>query len=144
MRGALAIRRQSVLSRNIRSQKHVQLERSPSAYEACNKCEQKVVIANEELRQLLYVQGGLSFQKKKRGVSGYILLNAVPLLGLAAGDRVDPSAELPDIGKLKTAALPLVVTFWRGIFKCQKEPTKNRTKCKTIAAQTVNSWSRAF
>ena len=78
---------------------------------ACEKCEIKVIITAERqnlIRPLLF------YDKRKQGACGRALRRAVPSLGLQAGDRLEPSHELPDVGAFgMLVLLPLVVTFWR-------------------------------
>eukprot|EP00969_Alexandrium_andersonii_P311087 13745657-Alexandrium_andersonii.AAC.1 len=58
--------------------------------------------------------GLLRFDKRSSGGKGLCLVSDVPSLKLRAGDRLEPSAELPDIGRFSTLKeYPVVATFWR-------------------------------
>lgn len=80
-------------------------------FDACTRCEIRVVItaANH-----VEVSALLMFDKRDGGSKGLALTRPYPALGLAAGDRVEPSKELPDVGLfLNLDTFPMVVTFWR-------------------------------
>jgi len=81
------------------------------AYErACQRCEQHVVLDAAAQARVL---ANLRFDKRAAGSRGRALLNDMPDLQLCAGDRLEPSEELPDVGQLDTAPVPIRVCFWR-------------------------------
>eukprot|EP00959_Pyramimonas_sp_CCMP1952_P340660 7134928-Pyramimonas_sp.AAC.1 len=49
-------------------------------------------------------------------VHGRTLARGVPEFGLEAGDRLEPSPNLPDIGEFSSIQVPFVATFWRAHF----------------------------
>ena len=46
-------------------------------------------------------------------VRGRTLANGVPEFGLEAGDRLEPSVQLPDVGEFSSIKTPFVANFWR-------------------------------
>lgn len=79
---------------------------------AALQAERRVRLGNAaEVKQL---SAALRFDKRKEGAHGRALIRDLPGLGLAKGDRLEPSKELPDVCALETVSVfPIVVTFWR-------------------------------
>lgn len=90
---------------------------TPEAYEtACVSCEVKVLVSKAQLRALI---PRLVYDKRQTGLKGRGLLEDYPALSLKAGDRLEPSLSVPDIGQVESAtSFPLELTFWRT--PCQK------------------------
>ena len=90
--------------------------RTPESYRDIIKdMEIKVAVSQEGLADLLPY---LSYDKKNTGLHGRGLLVDYERLGLIAGDRIEPSWAVPDIGCLEElvkvdTAFPLDLTFWR-------------------------------
>ena len=61
---------------------------------ACSHCEIRVVI--DTMQKLQEIRACLVYDRRKKGIRGLSLKVAFPDLGLAVGDRVEPSQELPD------------------------------------------------
>ena len=83
-------------------------------FEACSRCEVVVVLdaaAHREVKLLL------KYDRRASGWHGRCLTADIVIAGtqLRAGDRLEPSHEIPNIGKLfdDMAAFPVVATFWR-------------------------------
>ena len=78
----------------------------------CRDSEHHVLLETEEDRQLIVLQGGLVYVKdgKARGLT---LSQPVPRFHLCAGDWLQPSMTLLDVGDFHTCNLPVVITFWR-------------------------------
>ena len=77
---------------------------------ACRDCEVHVrVDAQTQLR----IRAALAYNKGGAGPRGRILRWNLPDLGLAAGDRLDPSPSLNDIGAFDYTQTPFNVVFWR-------------------------------
>ncbi len=75
---------------------------SPDDYEArCTACEVKRVVRKQQLLALL---PHLVFDKKRTGLQGRGLLSDYAPLHLIAGDRLEPSAAVPDVGNWRRAA----------------------------------------
>jgi hypothetical protein len=79
---------------------------------ACRACEVSVRIDSKDqhrqLRALLF------FDRRKKGSCGRALKRGYPLLGLEAGDRLEPSPELPDVAGFDALdTFPVTVLFWR-------------------------------
>ena len=86
---------------------------TPEKYEReCLDCEIQRTVSKDQLDALL---PHLKFDKRKnRGYKGLALFADYPPLLLRAGDRVEPSKSVPDIGRLEHhETFPLVITFWR-------------------------------
>lgn len=81
-------------------------------YEAeCQRCEIKRVVSKQDWVALA---PKLRFDKRKTGLKGRGLLEDFPSLRLLAGDRLEPSEAVPDIGAVDaTSQFPLELTFWR-------------------------------
>lgn len=85
---------------------------SASSYdEACRRCEIEVTLETREV--LLEVAGLLFYDARIYGKRGRCLKEAVPALGLKRGDRVEPSAQLPDISGFEELQCPVTVLWWR-------------------------------
>jgi len=78
---------------------------------ACDSAEVNVVIATPE--QLNELRSALWYDKRSSGSHGRSVKRDVPSLGLVAGDRLEPSTNLPDVSKMETLPLPLHLIFWR-------------------------------
>ena len=83
----------------------------------CDSCE-IVVVLNQQLH--LAIRGRLAYDKRsgKAAKFGRVLMEAVPLPGgegLRAGDRLEPSLGLMDVGEMfdKLDTFPKTVKFWR-------------------------------
>ena len=77
---------------------------------ACARCEHVVLVDAAARAQLILA---LRHDKRASWPRGLALTRDFPELGLVAGDRVEPSATLPDVSMLETVATPVIVTFWR-------------------------------
>ena len=77
---------------------------------AASRSEIKVTLANraevDQIARLLF------YDKRKKG-GGRCLHADVIHHGLISGDRLEPSAELIDVGAFEESATPITVTFWR-------------------------------
>ena len=86
---------------------------------ACRTCEIVVLIESERQRQLVFVEGGLEYDKRERGSRGRALQHDVPELvgrcgrALRAGDKLSPSLALLDVGRFRRVAPPVLFVFWR-------------------------------
>ncbi len=78
---------------------------------ACEACEKHVVLdrgARASVAQLL------RYDKRERGGRGRVLVVDMPALGLRAGDRLEPSAGCPDVGRFEALdQFPCPIVFWR-------------------------------
>ena len=80
-------------------------------YDACEQCETEIELTEEDHRLLC---GLLQPDMRAAGSHGLALTMAIPHLGLRAGDRLEPCAHLPDVGKFRSAStFPLKLMFWR-------------------------------
>ena len=77
---------------------------------ACARCEIPVVLSDDDYRT---VRATLHYDKRKQGSLGRALALELPALGLRAGDRLEPSASVPDIGEGFDASNPGSAIFWR-------------------------------
>ena len=85
----------------------------PDTYEdACRKSEIIINVDSEEVRKLVLEEGGLRYDKRKKG-NGLVIQKNVPTLGLRKWDRLDPNCSLPDTAHVYDKALPFVCSFWR-------------------------------
>ena len=89
-----------------------QLKEAASYNAACLSCEIVVVVMTQAERREIIVQGELDY-KKGQGHRGRELQCDVPSFGLQAGDRLEPSESLVDIGEFETKRLPFQCVFWR-------------------------------
>lgn len=79
---------------------------------ACAAAEVPTTFANE--LQLRTVAGLLAYDRRKDGSHGRALTRDVPVLGLLKGDRLEPSAALPDVAGFEDLRVfPVQVMFWR-------------------------------
>jgi hypothetical protein len=78
---------------------------------ACRRCEITVVVGTEAERA--EIAGALFWDTRKYGSRGRALKRALPSYGLQAGDRLEPSAGLPDVGAFDSLGAPASVVFWR-------------------------------
>ena len=76
---------------------------------ACEACEVRVALTDETYREIRAV---LVYDKRKAGKRGRVLAIAVPSVGLEAGDRLEPSDLVPDVGNFDQSA-PAAAIFWR-------------------------------
>ena len=79
---------------------------------ACDRAEVHLVIDKQSHRA---IRTRLRYDRKDKGCHGRCLVEDVPVLGLKAGDRLEPSVALPDIGRQfdNLTLFPFPVTFWR-------------------------------
>jgi hypothetical protein len=79
--------------------------------EACGFCEQWVTLKDKRQHQI--VLGALFYDKRKHGDHGRCLSRDIADLQLLQGDRLEPSALLPNIGDYERLTPPCRVLFWR-------------------------------
>lgn len=80
-------------------------------FESCSRCERFVTITAANHKRLLEV---LAYDRRRGGGHGRCLTADVPEMGLAKGDRLEPSEQMPDPGQFDGASqFPMVVVFWR-------------------------------
>ena len=78
---------------------------------ACAAAECRVVLTAEAHRAIL---PALRFDKRRDGARGRALTRDIPALGLAKGDRLEPSPGLPDVGLFDgLSSFPVEIIFWR-------------------------------
>ena len=81
-------------------------------FRACQRCEVVVAASEQDRDTLLHL---LFYDKRDQGGRGRCLRHPYPKLGLDAGDRLEPSDALWDVGQLESlTAFPVRLTFWRG------------------------------
>ena len=80
---------------------------------ACANCERQVLVGDVHTHALIVSR--LIYDKRDAGNQGRVLSAPLPQLGLVAGDRLEPSDVVPDVGAFEGLAsrLPVTVTFWR-------------------------------
>ena len=79
---------------------------------ACNMCEIKRTFTTDA--QLRKVRATLSYDRRKDGNRGRCLDADMPEFGLLKGDRVEPSATMPDCCEgLDSSTAPATLIFWR-------------------------------
>ena len=74
----------------------------------------KVLVNTVEL--LKRIKGPLYYDRREKGSHGLALRWDISGTLLLAGDRLEPSQELTDVGRidsLTVLALPILLTFWR-------------------------------
>lgn len=87
---------------------------SEADYDAeCRACEVRITVATEDDRRRILNDGGLFYDNRRSGAHGRALRRNIPALGLLAGDRLDPSDDLEDVGRFEHTRLPIVAVFWR-------------------------------
>lgn len=112
---------------------------------ATRACELKVNVTaahHSALKRLL------RFDKRRQGSQGLALLSAFAPLGLEAGDRLEPSANLPDVGDFDSLAhFPVELIFWRVsrsslvAYKCLLwAPALGLTPVNTIALDMLHTF----
>jgi len=70
-----------------------------------------VTLTSQLHQQILAI---LRYDKRDAGVRGRALVRDVPEALLRAGDRLEPSPELPDIGEYENIVkFPMTLVFWR-------------------------------
>jgi hypothetical protein len=79
--------------------------------DACSACEVIVLVSTNVDLTLIFDR--LRSDKSDNGSHGRVLTRDLPMLRLSAGDRLEPSASLPDVGLFQNASLPFEATFWR-------------------------------
>lgn len=95
---------------------------------------QVVIIVDQETLEFL-----LSHLAYKYKQLGRVVCKRLPALGLKAGDRLEPSVELPDIAKLKrTSPIPIQLTFWTASIKHAR--LLHESPVFDIPGVTVESW----
>ena len=62
---------------------------------ACDRCEHWIVVKSMQL--LIKIRAALFYDKSKKGSRGRSLRLAVPEVNLLAGDRLEPSPQMPDV-----------------------------------------------
>lgn len=79
---------------------------------ACRAAEVAVVIRTVADRRLLVAC--LEYDARKDGARGRRVTENLNRFGLQAGDRLEPTVEMPDVSLLdKTKSFPIHLTFWR-------------------------------
>ena len=83
---------------------------------ACRACE-KTVVLSVALHQA--IRTNLDYDRRDKGHHGRYLMAAIPGTILLAGDRLEPSKEIPDTGAGfdNLSSFPTTTTFW----KCSAE-----------------------
>ena len=79
---------------------------------ACREAEVQVVVDEDTVKQ---ISDSLYLYRAKYAIGGRVLMWGIatdpPLL---QNDRLEPSLELPDVGKLeKIKQFPVMLTFWK-------------------------------
>jgi hypothetical protein len=77
----------------------------------CDRCEVKVTLRTEAERARL--RANLFLDNRQHGSHGRALKCDLPELSLLKGDRIEPSAEVPDTHAFEDLPLPIVLTVWR-------------------------------
>ena len=87
-------------------------ENADDAYEAaCARCEFAVLVADAATQTLIAER--LRYDKRSHGSRGRCLTENIAPLGLLKDDRLEPTAEVRDIGAFETLAPPFNAVFWR-------------------------------
>ncbi len=71
----------------------------------------RVFVADQRTQAL--IAGLLDYDRKRNGSRGRALTGDMPLLGLRAGDRLEPSLDLTDVSQFEKLVPPFLVLFWR-------------------------------
>ena len=76
------------------------------------ECESEL---HQHLAEHSMLRATLFYDKRKNGIRGRCLRSDLELLRLQKGDRLEPSAECPDIGAGfdSMQRFPVTLTFWR-------------------------------
>ena len=78
---------------------------------AAARCEIRVAVDNAGHKLLCRL---LRYDKRQSGSRGRALTEDVPQYALRAGDRLEPSIGMPDIGRLEeVTTFPLQLVCWR-------------------------------
>ena len=79
---------------------------------ACSAAEVPITLTDDLKRK---IAPRLKFDKRRQrpGAQGRALAQAIPGTPLLAGDRLEPSSTMPDIGAFEDTSTGLEVTFWR-------------------------------
>ena len=114
--------------------------------EACRRCVKEVTLATPS--ELRIFRGKLFYDKRKDGNKGRCVATDVPALDVLKGDRVEPSARLPDVRMLDTRAAPTTIVLWRPsqvTWVTHRNPLFNERTgvdpCKTIAIDWLHCLS---
>ena len=94
-------------------------------YAACARCEIKVTVATESERSRIIRV--LRYDKHPDGARGRALVQEIPEMNLAQGDRVEPGGSLSEVGELEDVELPALVVFWR-----RANETISRHRCALL------------
>lgn len=78
--------------------------------EACERCEIKLTLSRADHARVL---SRLRYNKTENGCRGRGLIEGVPELSLQAGDRLEPSPQLQDVGMFDTFVPDREIVFWR-------------------------------
>ena len=82
--------------------------------QACVDSERKVLVSTTTL--LKRIVGALFYDRREKGSHGRALRWDITGTSLLAGDRLEPSQELTDVGRIDSLTsrdLPILLTFWR-------------------------------
>lgn len=107
--------------------------------DACARCERLVALRTAKQQQDL--AAALFWDKRTLGSRGRTLKCALPELNLLAGDRLEPSAECPDVGEVEHLGLPVTLVFWRPSLETitkHRNPLFNRTTGIGLHSLTVD------
>ena len=93
-----------------------------TTYDAeCKACEISIVL---DLAARNLIRPALFYDKRPMGPKGRSLMYAIPSLGLEENDRLEPSAQLQNVGSFDTLVLfPTTVVFWR---RSREQSVKHR------------------
>ena len=81
-------------------------------YEACcERCLRKVKVATIADRDRISQR--LRYDKRPNGGRGRCLTEKLPAFGLEAGDRLEPTDNLPDVAAFESTVPPFFAYFWR-------------------------------
>lgn len=105
--------------------------RDAAGYDAaCSAAERQVVIPDRGVHAAL--ARALFYDKRADGARGRALTLDFPALGLARGDRLEPSATLRDVGDFEALAVfPVTVLFW-----CRRHQTWTTHRNPLFCAET--------
>ena len=79
--------------------------------QACRACEKLVVLTRELHRS---IRNSLKYDKRRDGSRGRCTTKDFPSVDLRKGDRLEPCAELPDVGAFELIdVFPVRALFWR-------------------------------
>jgi hypothetical protein len=88
--------------------------RTEDDYDAsCRQCEINVTIKTKD--DLKMFMRSVRWHKPKKGVGGRVVFRDCSVGGtdLKAGDRIEPSLVVPDIGQVQNLDVPSTITLWR-------------------------------